>query len=155
FDARLHSGTGGQSIRLVDNTGICRRVSPWSATPGPILMLAAFIGFKLAGATGAAVAGSAIFLPAVSAAATPEAERPSMAAGIYAWCWTCCDRRALRLARANGSARCPRSLCLGSSRADDRDHSAVQPRAVAANGGGWSDRSAEQRQRNKRLEELA
>jgi chromate transporter len=32
-------------------------------TPGPILMLAAFIGFKLAGVTGAAVAGSAIFLP--------------------------------------------------------------------------------------------
>ena len=32
-------------------------------TPGPILMLAAFIGFKLAGTTGAAVAGSAIFLP--------------------------------------------------------------------------------------------
>ena len=32
-------------------------------TPGPILMLAAFIGFKLAGATGAAVAASAIFLP--------------------------------------------------------------------------------------------
>jgi chromate transporter len=32
-------------------------------TPGPILMLAAFIGFRLAGATGAAVAGLAIFLP--------------------------------------------------------------------------------------------
>ena len=32
-------------------------------TPGPILMLAAFIGFKLAGFAGAAVAGSAIFLP--------------------------------------------------------------------------------------------
>jgi chromate transporter len=32
-------------------------------TPGPILMLAAFVGFKLAGVTGAAVAGSAIFLP--------------------------------------------------------------------------------------------
>jgi chromate transporter len=32
-------------------------------TPGPILMLAAFIGFKLGGVTGAAVAGSAIFLP--------------------------------------------------------------------------------------------
>jgi chromate transporter len=32
-------------------------------TPGPILMLAAFIGFKLAGSAGAAVAGSAIFLP--------------------------------------------------------------------------------------------
>src|SRR5713226_557677 len=32
-------------------------------TPGPILMLAAFIGFKLAGVTGAAVAASAIFLP--------------------------------------------------------------------------------------------
>jgi chromate transporter len=32
-------------------------------TPGPILMLAAFIGFKLAGAMGAAVAASAIFLP--------------------------------------------------------------------------------------------
>ena len=32
-------------------------------TPGPILMLAAFIGFKLGGATGAAVAGSAIFFP--------------------------------------------------------------------------------------------
>lgn len=32
-------------------------------TPGPILMLAAFIGFKLFGITGAAVAGAAIFLP--------------------------------------------------------------------------------------------
>jgi chromate transporter len=32
-------------------------------TPGPILMLAAFIGFKLDGVTGAALAGSAIFFP--------------------------------------------------------------------------------------------
>jgi chromate transporter len=32
-------------------------------TPGPILMLAAFIGFKLSGVAGAAVAASAIFLP--------------------------------------------------------------------------------------------
>jgi len=32
-------------------------------TPGPILMLAAFIGFKLFGLTGAAIAASAIFLP--------------------------------------------------------------------------------------------
>jgi len=32
-------------------------------TSGPILMLAGFIGFKLAGVAGAAVAGSAIFLP--------------------------------------------------------------------------------------------
>jgi chromate transporter len=32
-------------------------------TPGPILMLAAFIGFKLAGVMGATIAGSAIFLP--------------------------------------------------------------------------------------------
>jgi chromate transporter len=32
-------------------------------TPGPILMLAAFIGFKLGGVTGAAVAGWAIFFP--------------------------------------------------------------------------------------------
>jgi chromate transporter len=32
-------------------------------TPGPILMLAAFIGFKLAGVTGAAVAVAAIFSP--------------------------------------------------------------------------------------------
>jgi chromate transporter len=32
-------------------------------TPGPILMLAAFIGFKIAGVIGAAVAASAIFLP--------------------------------------------------------------------------------------------
>jgi chromate transporter len=32
-------------------------------TPGPILMLAAFVGFKVAGVSGAAVAGSAIFLP--------------------------------------------------------------------------------------------
>jgi chromate transporter len=32
-------------------------------TPGPILMLAAFVGFKLAGPAGAAVAASAIFLP--------------------------------------------------------------------------------------------
>ena len=32
-------------------------------TPGPILMLAAFIGFKLFGIAGAAVAGAGIFLP--------------------------------------------------------------------------------------------
>ena len=32
-------------------------------TPGPILMLAAFVGYKLAGVVGAAVAASAIFLP--------------------------------------------------------------------------------------------
>jgi chromate transporter len=32
-------------------------------TPGPILMLAAFIGFKVAGIAGATVAGAAIFLP--------------------------------------------------------------------------------------------
>ena len=32
-------------------------------TPGPVLMLAAFIGFKLSGVQGAAVAASAIFLP--------------------------------------------------------------------------------------------
>src|SRR6266700_2513731 len=32
-------------------------------TPGPILMLAAFIGYKLFGALGAAVAAGAIFLP--------------------------------------------------------------------------------------------
>jgi chromate transporter len=30
-------------------------------TPGPVLMLAAFVGFKIAGATGAAVAAGAIF----------------------------------------------------------------------------------------------
>jgi chromate transporter len=32
-------------------------------TPGPVLMLAAFIGFKIAGVAGAAVATAAIFLP--------------------------------------------------------------------------------------------
>lgn len=32
-------------------------------TPGPILMLAAFVGYKLSGIAGAAVAGAAIFLP--------------------------------------------------------------------------------------------
>jgi len=32
-------------------------------TPGPILMLAAFVGFKLAGTAGAAVAASMIFMP--------------------------------------------------------------------------------------------
>jgi chromate transporter len=32
-------------------------------TPGPVLMLAAFIGFKIAGVTGAAVATAAIFAP--------------------------------------------------------------------------------------------
>lgn len=32
-------------------------------TPGPILMLAAFVGYKLAGVAGAAVAAAAIFLP--------------------------------------------------------------------------------------------
>jgi chromate transporter len=32
-------------------------------TPGPVLMLAAFVGFKIAGATGAAVAAGAIFFP--------------------------------------------------------------------------------------------
>jgi chromate transporter len=32
-------------------------------TPGPILMVAAYVGYKLAGITGAIVAGAAIFLP--------------------------------------------------------------------------------------------
>jgi chromate transporter len=32
-------------------------------TPGPIIMVAAYVGFKLAGAAGAAVAAAAIFLP--------------------------------------------------------------------------------------------
>ena len=32
-------------------------------TPGPVLMLAAFVGFKISGIAGAAVAASAIFLP--------------------------------------------------------------------------------------------
>src|SRR5215472_12449055 len=32
-------------------------------TPGPVLMLAALIGFKIAGVSGAAVATAAIFLP--------------------------------------------------------------------------------------------
>jgi chromate transporter len=32
-------------------------------TPGPVLMLAAFVGFKVAGTAGAAVAAGAIFLP--------------------------------------------------------------------------------------------
>jgi chromate transporter len=32
-------------------------------TPGPILMLAAFVGYKIAGAAGAAIAAAAIFLP--------------------------------------------------------------------------------------------
>jgi chromate transporter len=32
-------------------------------TPGPVLMLAAFVGFKLMGVKGAAVAAAAIFLP--------------------------------------------------------------------------------------------
>jgi len=32
-------------------------------TPGPILMLAAFVGFKLHGVSGAAIAAGAIFLP--------------------------------------------------------------------------------------------
>ena len=32
-------------------------------TPGPVLMLAAFVGYKLAGVVGAAVAAAAIFLP--------------------------------------------------------------------------------------------
>ena len=32
-------------------------------TPGPIIMLAAFVGYKVAGVAGAAVAAAAIFLP--------------------------------------------------------------------------------------------
>ena len=32
-------------------------------TPGPVIMLAAFVGYKVAGVAGAVVAGSAIFLP--------------------------------------------------------------------------------------------
>jgi len=32
-------------------------------TPGPVLMVAAYVGYKLAGVTGAAVAGTAAFLP--------------------------------------------------------------------------------------------
>ena len=33
------------------------------ATPGPVIMLAAFVGYKVAGVAGAAVAAGAIFLP--------------------------------------------------------------------------------------------
>ncbi|MBO0759191.1 MAG: chromate transporter [Bradyrhizobiaceae bacterium] len=40
-------------------------------TPGPILMLAAFLGFKLFGLKGAAVAASAIILPSMMLAITP------------------------------------------------------------------------------------
>ena len=32
-------------------------------TPGPVIMLAAFVGYKVAGIAGAVVAASAIFLP--------------------------------------------------------------------------------------------
>jgi chromate transport protein ChrA len=120
-------------------------------TPGPILMLAAFIGFKLAGVEGAAVAGvrdlSAVVPDdALDPAVASQDEGPSMAQGLHARGWTGRDWRARRFAFADGPARRTRSFHLVSSCTNRWDHVASQRRATSVNVWWRIDWTAEQGQ---------
>ena len=61
-------------------------------TPGPIIMLAAFVGYKVGGVAGAAVAAAAIFLPSfvlmLSGDARPQpGEAGHLGEGLHARAW--------------------------------------------------------------------
>jgi len=48
---------------LVDASGVVDRLALGQLTPDPVLMLAAYVGYKLLGIGGAIVAATASFLP--------------------------------------------------------------------------------------------
>jgi chromate transporter len=79
-------------------------------TPGPVLMLAAFIGFKIAGVAGAAVTTAAIFAPSFVMILTilPLLKRMQNTEGAgHAWGGTRCDWCTCRIAGTDGAAAAP------------------------------------------------
>src|SRR6266705_6798576 len=87
-------------------------------TPGPILMVAAYVGYKVVGIAGAMVGTAAIFLPSfiLMLAILPVFHRVrtlvwGVDEGGDARHRTGSDRRACRLSRANGTARSSRPVC--------------------------------------------